>query len=45
METGGQVSVKKIKWYLLEFIWDLSGKYHLANSKAHLSLQTQEVEK
>ena len=40
--TGGQVSAKKTKWYLLEFEWDKSGIWRLADNKAGLSLQDPE---
>ena len=43
-KTGGEVSVQKNKWYLLDFTWDPEGKWHLASNKAHISLQTQEGE-
>ena len=38
-ETEGQVSVQKNKWYLLEFSWDPSVKWHLSNSKALIPLK------
>ena len=34
--TGGQVSAKKTKWYLLEFKWDKAGKIWLADHEAEL---------
>ena len=33
-----KVSVNKIKWYLLEFKWDATGKWSLADNKAGLFL-------
>ena len=37
-KTDGKVSVKKTKWYLLEFKWYATGKWSLANNKASLFL-------
>ena len=34
----GKVSVNKTKWYLLEFKWDATGKWSLADNKAGLFL-------
>ena len=38
-EPGGQVSVHKTNWYLLDFTWDPSGKWNLVNKKDNISLQ------
>ena len=35
-KTDGKVSVNKTKWYLLEFRWDATGKWILADNKAGL---------
>ena len=37
-ETYGTVSVNKTKWYLLEFKWDSTGKWSLADNKADMFL-------
>ena len=37
-KTDGKVSVNKTKWYLLEFKWDATGKWSLADNKAGLFL-------
>ena len=42
LETGGQVSVHISEWYLLEFIWDYSGKWNLSNNQYHLSMSSPE---
>ena len=39
---GGQISVKKNKWYLLEFKWDTAGKWRLYENKDDLLLKTPE---
>ena len=36
--TGIQVSINKTKWYLLEFKWDATGEWSLADNKADLFL-------
>ena len=36
--TDGKVCVNKTKWYLLEFKWDATGKWSLADNKAGLFL-------
>ena len=38
--TGVQVSAAKNKWYLIEFIWGPTDKWHLANNDAQLTLDT-----
>ena len=37
-KTDGKFSVDKTKWYLLEFKWDATGKWSLADNKAGLFL-------
>ena len=37
-KTYGKVCVNKTKWYLLEFKWDATGKWSLADNKAGLFL-------
>ena len=37
-KTHGKVSINKIKWYLLEFKLDATGKWSLADNKAGLFL-------
>ena len=37
-KTDGKVCVKKTKWYLIEFKWDATGKWSLADNKAGLFL-------
>ena len=38
--TVGKFSAEKTKWYLLEFKWDKSGKWWLADNEAELFIQT-----
>ena len=37
--TGGQVSVKKTKWYLLDFKWDKLRNWRVDNNNADLFIQ------
>ena len=37
-KKDGKVCVNKTKWYLLEFKWDATGKWSLADNKACLFL-------
>ena len=37
-KIDGKVGVNKTKWYLLEFKWDATGKWSLADNKAGLFL-------
>ena len=37
-KTDGKVCVNKTKWYLLEFKWDATGKWSLADNKSGLFL-------
>ena len=39
--TGGQLSASKTKWYLLEFIWDTSGKWRLEDQSTNLKIDSQ----
>ena len=39
---GGQISVKKNKYYLLEFKWDTARKWRLSENKSDLFLNTPE---
>ena len=41
-EKGGHISVKNIKWYLLEFKWYRYGKWRLSENKADIFLNTPE---
>ena len=40
--TGGQISVSKIKWYQLKFIWDISGIWRLADHSPNLKIYSLE---
>ena len=40
--TGGKVSAKKTKWYLLEFKWDKYGNWHLSDNETDLFIQPPE---
>ena len=42
-EKVGQVSIHKTKYYLLEFVWDSSGKWYLSKNQYHLSLTSPGV--
>ena len=41
--TGGQVSVRKTKWYHLEFKWDSQGQWRLAENPSDLFLNTPKI--
>ena len=43
--AGGQVSVQKTRWYLLDFNCNPEVKWHLEKNNSHLSLKTQEGDK
>ena len=41
-KTGGQVSVRKTKWYLLELKWDSNSQWRLSDNQSDLFLNTPE---
>ena len=40
--TGGNVSAKNKKWYLIDFKWDPEGKWRLSDKEAALTLLSQD---